>query len=56
MEITYIFDRFYRCGGRTGQGLFMGLSIVKEIAETHQGTVEMSSIPYQSKGSFSMRT
>lgn len=25
----------------------MGLSIVKEIAETYQGTVEMSSIPYQ---------
>ncbi|NHN33068.1 HAMP domain-containing sensor histidine kinase [Paenibacillus agricola] len=43
----YIFDRFYRSGGRVGQGLGMGLSIVKDVAEAHQGSVEMSSIPYQ---------
>lgn len=42
----YIFDRFYRGSGRTGQGLGIGLSIVKDIAEAHQGSVEMSSISH----------
>ncbi|WP_256759470.1 cell wall metabolism sensor histidine kinase WalK [Cohnella sp. WQ 127256] len=41
-----IFERFYRSDGRSGQGLGIGLSIVKEIAEAHQGSVEMSSLPF----------
>lgn len=43
----FIFDRFYRSEGRTGPGLGIGLSIVKDITEAHQGSVELSSIPYQ---------
>jgi len=43
---AYIFDRFYRVdSGRKGEGLGIGLAIVKDIVEVHQGSVEMSSIP-----------
>ncbi|WP_449599351.1 HAMP domain-containing sensor histidine kinase [Paenibacillus sp. Marseille-Q9583] len=37
-----IFERFYRAdGGRKGEGLGIGLSIVKEIAELHHGSVRL---------------
>jgi len=41
-----IFERFYRVdSGRKGEGLGIGLTIVKDIALAHQGSVEMSSTP-----------
>lgn len=42
-----IFERFYRVdGGRKGEGLGIGLSIVKEIVESHQGHIQLISTPY----------
>ncbi|WP_169083377.1 sensor histidine kinase [Paenibacillus sp. PL91] len=42
-----IFERFYRAdGGRKGDGLGIGLSIVKEIAEAHHGHIHLMSTPY----------
>lgn len=43
---AHVFERFYRVdSGRKGEGLGMGLAIVKDIAEALQGSIEMSSIP-----------
>lgn len=41
-----VFERFYRADeGRTGDGLGIGLSIVKDIALAHRGHIGMSSTP-----------
>ena len=43
-----IFERFYRVdGGRKGEGLGIGLSIVKEIVESHQGHIQLISTPHE---------
>ena len=47
-DLPHIFDRFYRVKGKatrhiTGSGL--GLSLVKEVVEAHQGYIEVQSIP-----------
>lgn len=42
-----IFERFYRVDeGRKGEGLGIGLSIVKEIVESHQGHIQLMSTPH----------
>ncbi len=49
-----LFERFYRGSkGREGEGLGIGLSIVKEVAEAHHGKVHISSDPL-SETTFSM--
>jgi len=41
-----IFDRFYRSGGRRrGEGLGIGLAIVKDIVDLHRGHIQVSSTP-----------
>ena len=47
-DLPHIFDRFYRVKGKatrhiTGSGL--GLSLVKEVVEAHQGYIEVQSTP-----------
>jgi len=47
-DLPHIFDRFYRVKGKqtrhiTGSGL--GLSLVKEVVEAHQGYIDVSSNP-----------
>jgi signal transduction histidine kinase len=43
---AHIFERFYRVdSGRKGEGLGIGLAIVKDIVNAHQGHLEMSSSP-----------
>ena len=47
-DLPHIFDRFFRVKGKatrhiTGSGL--GLSLVKEVVDAHQGYIEVDSIP-----------
>ena len=44
-DIPHIFDKFYRVAnqGREDQGTGIGLSIVKEIVDRHQGSINVSS-------------
>lgn len=43
---AHVFERFYRVdSGRNGEGLGIGLAIVKDVALAHHGSVEMSSTP-----------
>jgi two-component system, OmpR family, phosphate regulon sensor histidine kinase PhoR len=47
-DLPHIFDRFYRVKGKatrhiTGSGL--GLSLVKEVVDAHQGYIEVTSTP-----------
>lgn len=44
----HVFDRFYRVdSSRKGEGLGIGLSIVKEIISFHGGTVAFTSVPFK---------
>jgi two-component system OmpR family sensor kinase len=43
---SHVFERFYRSDesrGRAGGGFGLGLSIVKWIAESHHGTIQLDS-------------
>ena len=43
-NLPYIFDRFFRCDpSRSTSGAGLGLSMVKAVAEAHQGRVEVNS-------------
>lgn len=45
-DLPHIFDRFYRVKGKTTRhitGSGLGLSLVKEVVEAHQGYIEVSS-------------
>jgi signal transduction histidine kinase len=45
-EREAIFDRFYRGGGRAlGEGLGLGLAIVRRVADRWNGTIECASVP-----------
>ncbi len=56
-ELDKVFERFYRGGDeltRTVKGSGLGLTLVKQVAEAHQGTVDVQSEP--GRGStFSLR-
>lgn len=45
-EQERIFRRFYQTdSSRTGEGTGLGLSMVRQIAEFHGGTVQVESVP-----------
>ena len=44
----YVFERFYRVdSSRRGEGLGIGLSIVKEIITFHGGSINLMSVPFE---------
>lgn len=44
----HVFERFYRVdSNRKGEGLGIGLSIVKEIIAVHGGSITLTSVPYE---------
>lgn len=44
-ERAHVFERFYRILGSTAEGSGLGLAIVREIAQQHDATVELTSNP-----------
>ncbi len=45
-ELPYIFNKFYRCdSSRAHHGSGLGLSLVKAIVSSHNGSITVSSIP-----------
>jgi len=45
--VSRLFDRFFRVPGGRGGSAGLGLSIVKDVAEAHGGTVGVDSVPGQ---------
>ncbi|MGN6530315.1 MAG: PAS domain S-box protein [Ginsengibacter sp.] len=52
-ELPKMFERFHRVKGNSGrsyEGTGIGLSLIKELVNLHQGTIEVSSIAASEKG------
>lgn len=53
-EIPYVFDRLNKCDtARSNKGNGLGLSIVKELVTSHNGSISVESVPYD-KTSFTI--
>jgi two-component system sensor histidine kinase TctE len=44
-ERAHVFERFYRILGSAAEGSGLGLAIVREIAQQHDATVELTTNP-----------
>jgi len=46
-DLPHVFERFYRGRGASTEGVGLGLAIAKSVAQAHEGTLSVRSVPGQ---------